>query len=85
MQKKRSKSSNAIQAKKVEDPGFNKLQPTLDLSAIVEKAPVEGCSQSGESSVLPSDVLNERSRCIFSGDLRFKDFNRTSASADLMG
>lgn len=39
------------------------------------------------NSILPGDVLSDKngSRTIFNGDLRFRDFNRTDTSADLMG
>lgn len=39
MKKKRSRGNVQEQAK--QDPGFNKIQPPIDLSAIVEKAPPE--------------------------------------------
>ena len=39
------------------------------------------------NTILPGDVLTDQngSRTIFTGDLRFKDFNRTITSADYHG
>ena len=73
MKKKRSREQV------VEEPPYSKPRPPLDLSAIVEKAaPDTPGNWSGGQAVGGEQSL-------FEGDLRFRDFNRTRTSADLVG